>query len=109
PKPDKWSVGETVYHLYLLARLFYKTSAIYMPIAYPVACLRRKKTYNRFIHDIYKTYRIDNGKPMPAPSILIPPSGLEKKYNFTEVQNLLDVETGRLKRLLSTIPDDIAG
>ena len=109
PRPEKWSVGETVYHLYLLARLLRMASSIYIPIAYPVAYLKRKKAYISTIQDIYKNYRLDNGKPMPAPSVLVPPSGLAEKYNFTEIQNLLDVETGRLKRKLAHIPDDIAG
>src|SRR5699024_4855052 len=109
PWPGKWSVGETVYHLYLLARLLRKTSAVYIPIAMPMAYIRRKKPYVSTIHDIYKTYKKEKGKSMPAPSALVPHAGLKDKYNFTEVQNLLDVETGRLKRQLANISDDVAG
>lgn len=109
PKPGKWSIGETVYHLYLLARLVRMTSTIYIPMSMPIAYIRRKKPYETTIHDIYKTYREEKGESMPAPSVLVPPAGLENKYNFTEVQNLLAVETDKLKRQLATIPDNIAG
>lgn len=109
PRSEKWSAGETVYHLYLLARLMRMASTIYIPIALPVAYLRRKRPYVSAIHDIYKTYHKEKGKPMPAPSILVPPAGLKEKYNFTEVQNFLEVETGRLKRQLANISDDVAG
>lgn len=109
PRPEKWSVGETVYHLYLLARLLRIASAIYVPIALPVACLKRKKPYLPTMHDIYKSYHKEKNKPMPAPSVLVPPAGLKDKYNFSEIQNLLEVETERLKRQFTYLPDNIAG
>lgn len=109
PRPGKWSVGETIYHLYLLARLVRRFSVVYIPIALPAVYFSRKKPYAITIHDIYKTYREEKNKPMPAPSLLIPPAGLKDMYNFSEVQNLLDVETGRLKRQLLNLTDDVAG
>src|SRR5690625_5002149 len=76
PNPEKWSVGETMYHLFLLARLLRRFSIFYIPLLFPIAYVRKNKPYETEIHDIYQAYREEKQKPMPAPFLLKPPTHL---------------------------------
>ncbi|GEL78647.1 DinB family protein [Tenuibacillus multivorans] len=109
PMPDKWSTAETLYHLILMVRLFRRFSRVYVPAMLPVAYLRRKKPYKTDIHNIYEEYQHKKRKPMNAPFLLKPPSNLERKYTFSDIQDLLEVETEKLETKLSDIDQDLAG
>ena len=109
PLPDKWSIGETLYHLLLMAKLFRRFSAFYIPPAKPIAHLRKNKPYKTEIHDIYSEYTSTKKKPMKAPSLIKPPDNLEKKWTIDEIRLALDEETKRLKHLVESIDEPIAG
>ncbi|MFD1361853.1 DinB family protein [Lentibacillus salinarum] len=109
PQPGKWSIGETLYHLILMVRMLRRFSYVYIPVMLPIARLRRKKPYQTETSDIYKGFREKKKRPMKAPFIINPPAGLETKYNFTRIQEQLDMETKMLKERLQTIEEDIAG
>lgn len=109
PFPDKWSSGETLYHLVLMIRFFRKLSRVYIPALSPVAHLRKKKPYNSELHDIYQEYTDKKKRPMNAPKVIIPPSGLAEKYNFKEIREMLAFETVKLRMDLNHIEQDIAG
>lgn len=109
PQADKWSVGETIYHLMLLARLVRKFSSIYLPVMMPYGHLRKKRLYKTEIHNIYEAYNHVKKRPMRAPFLLVPPGILSQKYNFADVQELLRTETAQLKIKLSGIDEHVAG
>lgn len=86
PFPDKWSIGETLYHLYLMIRLFRRFSNYYIPVMLPLAYVRKQQPYKTEIHNIYEEYRGKKKRPMRAPSLIMRPSGLENKWNVTEIE-----------------------
>lgn len=107
--PDKWSIGESLYHLALMIRLFRRFSTIYIPVMKPLAYLRRNKPYKIETYDIYQEYKKKKKKPMNAPSLIKPPEELADKWSFEEVKVLLEGETDRLMVNLNTIRQDVAG
>ncbi|RKQ34737.1 DinB family protein [Oceanobacillus halophilus] len=109
PLPEKWSIGETLYHLFLMVRLFRRFSNIYIPTMLPLAYARRRKPYQTETHNIYEEYNQKKKKPMNAPSLIVPPSELEKKWNITEIQWLLEYETEKIKTFIKCIGSDVAG
>ncbi|SHF66532.1 DinB family protein [Ornithinibacillus halophilus] len=109
PYPNKWSVAETVYHLYLLLRLFRRFSVIYMPIMYPLAVLRKNKPYPTDMNNIYIEYHQKKKKPMNAPLLLNPPKNLPRKKNYDEIKKLLERETNLLKANVLPMDERIAG
>lgn len=109
PMPDKWSIGETLYHLVLMTKLFRRFSVFYIPLMQPVAYIRRNKAYKTEIHDIYQEFRNKKKRPMNAPFPIKPPDGLEGKWKFDEVQALLENETDKLMRNLNDMEQNIAG
>ncbi|WP_175631838.1 DinB family protein [Virgibacillus siamensis] len=109
PFPDKWSIGETLYHLVLISRFFRRLSSVYIPVLQPVAYLRRKNPYPTEIHNIYREYNIKKQRPMNAPKLIVPPPGLAEKYNFEEIKEMLSFETVKLRMDLHHIKQDIAG
>ncbi len=109
PKPEKWSIGETIYHLVLMIRLFRRFSGIYIPVIYPWAYIRRKKPYRTETCDIYQQFQQKNKKAMLAPFLLIPPSGLEEKWTISEIRAILERETNQLISNLDNIEQEIAG
>lgn len=52
PQEDKWSFGETYYHLYLMVRLFRQLNKLYLPISKPIATLK-KESHTNLIVKIY--------------------------------------------------------
>src|SRR5690625_2570149 len=90
PLPGKWSVGETVYHLYLLARLVRRISVVYLPMMLPYGHLRKNRSYDTAIHNIYEEYTQVKKHPMPAPSVLVPPNNLGEQYTFSDIRHLLN-------------------
>ncbi|MGM8364944.1 DinB family protein [Virgibacillus sp. W0181] len=109
PKEGKWSIGETVYHLVLLARMFRRFSIVYIPVMRPVAHLRRGKPFKKEIHNIYEEFNQKKKKPMNAPYFIKPGANLEEKWTFLEVRNLLELETNKLYRLVNNIEERVAG
>ncbi|MUK87903.1 DinB family protein [Ornithinibacillus sp. L9] len=109
PLPDKWSVGETIFHLYLMIRLVKRFSVIYLPIVLPYAHLRKERPYKTEIHNIYEEYSKTKKRPMKAPFVLTPRDKLSTKYDFKNVQHLLNMETNKLKEKLANMEDHVAG
>ncbi|WP_160112574.1 DinB family protein [Salicibibacter kimchii] len=109
PFPEKWSIGETLYHLVLMIRLFRRFSSVYIPILLPVAHVRKKRGYKIEMHNIYETYHQDHKKAMNAPFLIKPPAGLEEKWSINDVQSLLEHETDKLMANLDNIEQDLAG
>jgi len=109
PLPDKWSVGETVYHLVLLLRLVRRFSGVYLPMMLPYAKLRRNRPYKTNIHNIYQEYTEKKTKPMKAPFVLTPPKNLSQKYHFKDIQQLLDTDTAKWKEKVTQMDEQIAG
>src|SRR5690625_2010808 len=97
PLPNKWSVWETVYHLYLLARLVRRFSAVYLPLMLPYGALRKNRPYQTEIHHIYEDYTRVKNRPMPAPSVLVPPKNVGEQHTFKDIQRLLNFETVKLR------------
>ncbi len=109
PLPDKWFIGETLYHLVLLVRLFRRFSVLYIPVMLPIAHLRKKKPYQSEIHNIYKEYKEKKKRSMSAPSLLVPPKDLKKDYRFKDVQELLEEETKKLMDVIESMEENVAG
>ncbi|SHN05287.1 DinB family protein [Gracilibacillus kekensis] len=109
PVEGKWSFGETYYHLYLMVKRFRQLNKIYVPIYKPIATIRRRASYKTEIHDIYAEYKQNNKQPMKAPSVLLPPKGIQDKITFEEIIINLEKETHILEEGLADIPADIAG
>ncbi|MBR3118256.1 MAG: DinB family protein [Oceanobacillus sp.] len=109
PFPDKWSIGETLYHLFLMVKLFRRFSNFYIPVMLPLAYVRKQQSYKTEIHNIYEEYKDKKKRSMRAPSLIMPPSGLDNKWNVTEIEWFLEYETEQLKNILKHIPQDVAG
>ncbi|PWU68745.1 DinB family protein [Gracilibacillus dipsosauri] len=106
PSDDKWSWGETYYHLYLMMRWFRRLSKIYIPLAIPFATLRKNKPYPVHSTNIYKQYQLEKKKPMKAPFILVPP---KDQVDFGWLVNELDKETKQIEKIVLKLSDDVAG
>ena len=109
PKEDKWSFGETYYHLYLMVRLFRRLNKPYLPISKPIATIRRGKSYKFHSENIFTEYKEKHNKPMKAPFVLVPPKDIKEKISFKWLVNELDNETRQLEKMLSNISDNVAG
>lgn len=109
PLPEKWSIGETLYHLVLMTKFFRRVSIFYIPIMLPVAYARKKKPYPLETYNIYKEYNQKKRSAMKAPSVIKPPAGLDEKWNITEVQWFLEYETEKLYSLVKFMEEDLAG
>nr|WP_275899567.1 DinB family protein [Bacillus piscicola] len=109
PLPEKWSLGETFFHLLLMERLFRRFSYIYLPIMLPFAHLRKKKPYKTEIHNPYQDFQKKRKRPMKAPFLIVPPSRLEEKFTFEDIQALLEAETDKLKVQLRDMEEEVAG
>lgn len=110
PYKDKWSFGETYYHLYLMVRGFRRLNKLYLPLSRPIAAARKKSPYKTHSNkDLYIEYKEKHNRPMKSPFILLPPKGIESKMSFERLIKELDNETKDLEKMLSEIKDDIAG
>ncbi len=109
PHQDKWSWGETYYHLYLMMKWFRRLSKVYVPSSLPIATLRKNKPYKVHSTDVYEAYKEKNKKPMRAPFILVPPKGIESDVDFQWLIEELDKETKHIEHIVSNIDDDVAG
>ncbi|WP_085993279.1 DinB family protein [Oceanobacillus senegalensis] len=109
PLPEKWSIGESLYHLMLMVRLVRRISIFYFPIMLPYAHFRSSRPYKTKIHNIYEEYNQMKRRPMKAPFLLMPPKNLSQKYQFTDVQELLTIETTKLKEKVINIDERVTG
>lgn len=98
--PDKWSVGEVIYHCYLLLKLTRQLSQVYVPLAgsYMKLLHQRPKYYDGRMENIYA------GKTMQAPAVLIP--NMRKEYTKGELRLMLEEETDKLKKCLEGLNKD---
>ncbi|WP_240837751.1 DinB family protein [Macrococcoides goetzii] len=97
-EPDKWSVGEVIYHCYLLLKLTRQFSQYYLPIARMVVkMLPSAHSNNTNMNNIYA------GKTMKAPFILNPKRN--HHYHLDELLQLLDDETLALKKILMNLSE----
>ncbi len=99
PVPDKWSIGEVIYHCYLLLKLTRQFSQIYLPAARPAVKICGIKTceFNGHMENIYA------GPTMKAPKILVPK--MERRYSKGELRLMLEAETERIRELLQDLSD----
>src|SRR5699024_11204101 len=67
PLAEKWSVGESLYHLFLMLIVFRRFAVVYIPIMKPFAAIRNNKQYPTSIHDIYQAYTAKHHRGMSAP------------------------------------------
>lgn len=102
PGDGHWSVGQNLEHVNKLVRLFRWMFTIYLPIARPIARLRRHRPFPIDKEDIYQH---DTQKP----------PGVEPKDRsidpmpFDELRRLLDAELARIRGVLDDLDEDIAG
>ena len=101
PMSEKWSIGETYYHLYLLLKRFRQLNKVYIPVSKPIGSIRKQKPFKTELEDIYQAYREKHGKPMRAPSILQPPKNIEGRLEFDQLKQNLHKETVQLEKMVS--------
>jgi len=109
PLPEKWSYGETYYHLYLMIKRFRQLNRFYLPIAKSIAKFYQHKSYLTSSPNIYIEYRDKHKGAMKAPSIIVPPKDVQYKISFEALLHAIADETRKLENLIYDISDDIAG
>ncbi|HLR22214.1 MAG TPA: DinB family protein, partial [Pseudogracilibacillus sp.] len=109
PLAEKWSVGESLYHLLLMLKVFRRFSVVYIPIMKPVAAMRKNKQYPTTIHDIYQAYTEKHQRGMSAPPFVKPPEKVRGTYTLEELQQMLRNETHKLMKMTSNIEEYTAG
>ncbi|CAM4333245.1 DinB family protein [Lacicoccus alkaliphilus] len=97
--PDKWSIGEVIYHCYLLVKFTRQFSQIYLPAARAAVKIGGMKAEE---HDDHMD-NIYAGPTMKAPKILEPDMGRE--YSKGELRLMLEEETEKLKVLVQDLTD----
>ncbi|MEO4053956.1 DinB family protein [Solibacillus sp. CAU 1738] len=109
PEENKWSIGESVYHLFLITKMLRVAAIITIPCTKFYAQMMRNKSFEHSINDIYKDYKEKHGKNMKAPFILNPSKKIYKTMNFVQLNQLLVDETLKLSKIVENIDEDIAG
>lgn len=104
----KWSIGEHVYHLYLILRMV-KVATKFSFVLIPYAKMRRNKPFVTEIHDIFEEFGQRKGRGMKAPWILVPPKKIRYSMNGKDLEQLLLDETNEMRALVQHIEEDIAG
>lgn len=99
---DKWSIGEVIYHCYLLMKLTRQASEVYLPVSRLFIKISRFKAreYNGEMENIYA------GPTMKAPKILEP--DMDRRYSKGALRLMLEEETGKLKEMVRDLNDDEA-
>ena len=87
-RADKWSIGEFIYHCYLLMKLTRQASAVYLPVSRFLINVSRfkAKEYNGEMENIYA------GPTMKALKFLEP--DMNRRYSKGELRLMLEEETG---------------
>lgn len=109
PEEDKWSIGESIYHLFLIAKMLRVAAIITIPCTKLYAKMMRNKPFDCDINDIYQEYSEKHRKGMNAPFILNPPQKIDPTMDINELNQLLFNETLKIKKLVADIDEDIAG
>lgn len=109
PEQDKWAIGASIYHLYLMLKLYRHVLQITIPCTRLYALSMRKRNYSCCIADIYEEYKETRNKSMKAPFILNPPDKIRFAYDFTELRSLLTIETEKIIERVVGLDEDIAG
>jgi DinB superfamily len=104
----KWSIGEHLYHLYLMVRMLQIVTKCSF-VLLPYAKMKRKSPFATEIHDIYAEFHQKKGRGMNAPFVLVPPEKVRYSMDITDLENLLEERTNELKALVGNIEEDIAG
>lgn len=104
----KWSIGEHLYHLYLILRMV-KVATKFSFVLIPYAKLKRNTRFDTEIHDIFTEFKEKKGRGMKAPWILIPPKKIRHSMNVRELEQLLLNETNEMEAVVKNIEEDIAG
>ncbi|MCI0763887.1 DinB family protein [Bacillus sp. TL12] len=107
-KNVQWSIGEHLYHLYLIAKML-KVAIKFSFTLLPYAKIRRNAPFTTDIHDIYAEYKEKHGRGMKAPWILVPPKKIYYAMNGKELEQLLVNETNAIKVCVQNIEENIAG
>ncbi|SDD51282.1 DinB superfamily protein [Terribacillus halophilus] len=109
PVSDKWSFGETYYHLYLMIKRFRQLNRIYLPAAVKLARMKKRRSFSVFSKDIYQEYKQKHHRPMKAPFLIVPPKEIQNRLSSNQLQSNITKETERLRDMLASIEDNIAG
>ncbi|WP_338753031.1 DinB family protein [Bacillus sp. FJAT-52991] len=109
PYKEKWSIGETYYHLYLMVKRIRQLNSVYIPLMTPVASIRKKKTFKTKSEDVFKAFEQKHKRAMKAPFLLMPPKELDKSYTFRNLEQMLESETEKLKKLVDQMDERVAG
>ncbi|MFD3449644.1 DinB family protein [Microbacteriaceae bacterium 4G12] len=104
----KWSIGEHLYHLYLILRML-KVVTKFSFVLIPYAKMKRNTPFATEIHDIYEEFKMKKGRGMNAPWILVPPKRIRHSMDGRELEELLLNETREMEALVKNIEEDIAG
>lgn len=102
----KWSIGEHLYHLYLIIRML-KVATKCSYVLIPYAKMRRKKPFPTEIHDIYIEFQEKKGRGMRAPFILVPPKRIRHAMDAQELIQLLLKETNEMRAAVEHIEGHI--
>ncbi|WP_051128263.1 hypothetical protein [Amphibacillus jilinensis] len=58
PQVNKWSIGETYYHLYLMVKRFRQLNTVYLPLAKPIAWIWKHSSYSTQIKRTFNQWAI---------------------------------------------------
>lgn len=107
-KEGKWSIGENLYHLYLITRML-KVATKFSFVLKPYAKMRRKKPFPIEMNNVFSEYKEKKGRGMKAPFILIPPKKVIGTLHQEELIQLLSEETNTLKEVVANVEEEVAG
>lgn len=102
PGDGHWSVGQNLEHVNKLLRLFRWLWTIYLPLAIPIARLRRGRPFPIDKEDIYQhdTQRPPGVKPKDRSRHPMP---------YAELRRFMDTELTRIVRQVKDLDEDVAG
>ncbi|GGE61987.1 DinB family protein [Priestia taiwanensis] len=104
----KWSIGEHLYHLYLMVRMI-KVVTKCSFVLLPYAKLRRNAPFETEIHDIFVAFQEKKGRGMSAPFVIAPPKKVRYSMDIMELEKVLEGKTNELKTLVANIEEEVAG
>ncbi|PYZ97006.1 hypothetical protein CR205_12780 [Alteribacter lacisalsi] len=109
PQPEKWSIGETYYHLYLMVKRLRQLNNIYLPLLSPIAKRKKKEGFPKQSEDIYTLYKKKNGKSMRSPFVLLPPKNAKDRMTFHHLVGCTSRETRKLEAQVLSLNEAAAG
>ncbi len=102
PGDGHWSVGQNLEHVNKLLRLFRWLFLIYLPVAVPIARVRRHRPFAIDKEDIYQH---DTQRP---PGVK-PKDRSKNPFRYEALREAMDAELARTSRALQNLPEDVAG